>query len=157
MFTTSIGLLTACGEYFNTLMPKISYKAFVIFFSVFTCIIANFGLSNIITYSIPVLMLLYPLAIVLILLTFASPLFNHARIVYVSVTAVTFLISVIDGFKALCKSLEIEYFGWMKPIISFYENYLPFYDVGLGWLVPFIVITVVTGLIARMKNTKVAE
>ena len=68
--TTSIGLLTACGEYFHTLMPKISYKAFVIFFSVFTCIIANFGLSNIITYSIPVLMLLYPLAIVLILLTF---------------------------------------------------------------------------------------
>ena len=155
--TTSIGLLTACGEYFNTLMPKISYKAFVIFFSVFTCFIANFGLSNLITYSIPVLMLLYPLAIVLILLAFASPLFNHAQIVYVSVTSVTFLISIIDGFKALCGSLEIEYFGWMKPIISFYEKYLPFYDVGLGWLVPFIVVTVVTGLIARMKNTKVAE
>ena len=76
---------------------------------------------------------------------------------YVSVTSVTFLISIIDGFKALCGSLEIEYFGWMKPIISFYEKYLPFYDVGLGWLVPFIVVTVVTGLIARMKNTKVAE
>ena len=103
-------------------MPKISYKAFVIFFSVFTCFIANFGLSNLITYSIPVLMLLYPLAIVLILLAFASPLFNHAQIVYVSVTSVTFLISIIDGFKALCGSLEIEYFGWMKPIISFYEN-----------------------------------
>ena len=82
-------------------MPKISYKAFVIFFSVFTCIIANFGLSNIITYSIPVLMLLYPLAIVLILLTFLSPLFNHASIVYVTVMFVTFLISIVDGLKAL--------------------------------------------------------
>lgn len=147
--TTSIGLLTACGEYFHTLMPKISYKSFVIFFAVFTCIIANFGLSNIITYSIPVLMLLYPLAIVLIFLTFLSPLFNHARLVYASVIAVTFLISVIDGFKALCGTLEIEYYGWLKPIVAFYENSLPFYDVGLGWLIPFLVVTLFTGIISK--------
>ncbi|MFJ7972196.1 branched-chain amino acid transport system II carrier protein [Psychrobacillus sp. NPDC096389] len=154
--TTSIGLTTACGEYFHTLLPKISYKAFVIFFSVFTCIIANFGLSNIITYSIPVLMLLYPLAIVLILLTFLSPLFNHARIVYGTVMFVTFLISVIDGFKALCGSLDIEYYGWLKPIVSFYENSLPFYDVGLGWLIPVIVVTIITGIIARFQQTETA-
>ncbi|WP_144510699.1 branched-chain amino acid transport system II carrier protein [Bacillus sp. FJAT-22090] len=149
--TTSIGLTTACGEYFHTLMPKISYKAFVIFFSVFTCIIANFGLSNIITYSIPVLMLLYPLSIVLILLTFLSPLFNHARIVYASVIFVTFLISVVDGLKALCSSLEIEYYGWLKPIVSLYENSLPFYDVGLGWIVPFVIVTLITSVISKLK------
>ncbi|MEK3955143.1 branched-chain amino acid transport system II carrier protein [Psychrobacillus sp. FSL K6-1464] len=153
--TTSIGLTTACGEYFHTLMPKISYKAFVIFFSIFTCIIANFGLSNIITYSIPVLMLLYPLAIVLIFLTFLSPLFNHARIVYVSVMFVTFLISIVDGFKALCGSLDIEYYGWLQPIVDFYENVLPFYSVGLGWLIPFVIVTLVTGIIARFEKTEV--
>lgn len=153
--TTSIGLTTACGEYFHTLMPKISYKAFVIFFSIFTCIIANFGLSNIITYSIPVLMLLYPLAIVLIFLTFLSPLFNHARIVYVSVMFVTFLISIVDGFKALCGSLDIEYYGWLQPIVDFYENVLPFYSVGLGWLIPFVIVTLVTGVIARFEKTEV--
>ncbi|TQR21570.1 branched-chain amino acid transport system II carrier protein [Psychrobacillus vulpis] len=152
--TTSIGLTTACGEYFHTLMPKISYKTFVIFFSVFTCIIANFGLSNIITYSIPVLMLLYPLAIVLILLTFLSPLFNHARLVYVSVMFITFLISVIDGFKALCSSLDIEYYEWMKPIVALYENYLPFYDVGLGWLIPVLVVTVITGIISKIQKVQ---
>lgn len=150
--TTSIGLTTACGEYFHTLMPKISYKAFVIFFSVFTCVIANFGLSNIITYSIPVLMLLYPLSIVLILLTFLSPLFKHARIVYVSVMFVTFLISIVDGLKALCSSLEIDYFAWLKPIVSLYESYLPFYDVGLGWLIPFVVVTLITGIIGRSQK-----
>lgn len=153
--TTSIGLTTACGEYFHTLMPKISYKVFVIFFSIFTCIIANFGLSNIITYSIPVLMLLYPLAIVLIFLTFLSPLFNHARIVYVSVMFVTFLISIVDGFKALCGSLDIEYYGWLQPIVDFYENVLPFYSVGLGWLIPFVIVTLVTGVIARFEKKEV--
>lgn len=152
--TTSIGLTTACAEYFHTLIPSFSYKAFVIIFSVFTCVIANFGLSNIITYSVPVLMLLYPLAIVLILLAFLSPLFYHARFVYVAVMICTFLISIIDGLKALCDSLEIEYFGWLESILDFYDNVLLFYDVGLGWIVPFVIITLITGVIARINGKR---
>lgn len=148
--TTSIGLITACGEYFHTLIPKVSYKMFVTFFTTFCFIVANFGLGNIITYSIPVLMFLYPLAIVLMLLTFTSPLFNHSRIVYVAATVVTFMISIIDGLKTLCQLLEIEYFGWLDPIISFYEQVLPLYGDGLGWLVPVLVTTLITGIIARL-------
>jgi branched-chain amino acid:cation transporter, LIVCS family len=151
--TTSIGLITACGEYFNTIIPKISYKAFVVFFSTFCFVIANFGLANIITYSIPVLMFLYPLAVVLILLTFCSPLFNHSRLVYVSATAIAFMISLIDGLKTLCQSLDIEYFGWMAPIVSFYERVLPFYSEGLGWLLPVLVVMLVTGVVARLQKT----
>ena len=109
--TTSIGLMMACGEYFHTLMPRISYKVFVTIFTTFCFVVANFGLSNIITYSVPVLMFLYPLAVVLMLLTFLSPIFNHSRIVYVGATVVAFMISIIDGLKTLCDSLEISYFG----------------------------------------------
>ena len=150
--TTSIGLTTACAEYFHTLIPSISYKMFVVIFSIFTCVIANFGLSNIITYSIPVLMFLYPLAIVLILLAFLSPLFYHSRLVYIAVMFTTFLISIVDGLKALCDSLEIEYFGWLQSVLDIYSSVLPFYDVGLGWLLPFIVVTVITTLIVRVKR-----
>src|SRR5699024_3529178 len=78
--TTAIGLVIANAEYFNVLIPAISYKAFVVIFTTFTFIIANFGLDNIITFSLPVLMFLYPLAIVIILLAFTSKLFNDARI-----------------------------------------------------------------------------
>lgn len=151
--TTSIGLMTACGEYFHTLMPKISYKWFVTIFTTFCFVVANFGLSNIITYSIPVLMFLYPLAVSLMLLTFASPLFHHSRLVYVAATIVTFMISAIDGLKTLCDSLEIDYFGWMSPIVSFYEEALPFYKQGLGWLLPVLVIMLITGIVARMLKT----
>src|SRR5699024_6619111 len=56
--TTSIGLMTSCGEYFHSLFPKVSYKVFVTFFTTLTFIIANFGLTNIINYSVPVLMFL---------------------------------------------------------------------------------------------------
>ena len=51
--TTSIGLMMACGEYFHTLMPKISYKIFVTIFTTFCFVVANFGLSNIITLFDP--------------------------------------------------------------------------------------------------------
>lgn len=149
--TTAIGLVTANAEYFHKLFPKISYKMLVVFFTLLTFVIANFGLENIITYSIPVLMFLYPLAIVLMLLTFLSPLFYHARIVYVSTIGVTFLISIFDGLKSLCHSLGVDYFSWMVPIISFYEQILPFYNQGLGWLFPSIIVIAITGIVARVQ------
>ncbi len=155
--TTSIGLMTACGEYFHTLFPRISYKKFVVFFSLLTFIIANFGLANIINYSIPVLMFLYPLAIVLMLLTFLSPLFAHARFVYVSTIAVTFLISIIDGLKTFCDLFKIDYFDWLAPIISFYEKTLPLYSDGLGWLVPVLIVIFVTGIISRIQRAVTVE
>jgi branched-chain amino acid:cation transporter, LIVCS family len=150
--TTAIGLTVANAEYFHTLFPKVSYQTLVVFFATITFVIANFGLANIISFSIPVLMFLYPLAIVLILLTFLSPLFNHAQIVYSSTIAVTFLISIFDGLKSLCKSLGIEYFSWMQPIIAFYEQTLPLYSQGLGWLLPAIVVIIVTGVIGNIQR-----
>lgn len=150
--TTAIGLMIACGEYFHTIIPAVSYKQFVILFTTFCFVVANFGLANIITYSIPLLMFIYPLAIVLMLLAFTSPLFHHAKLVYVSATIVAFMISIIDGVKELARSLEIENFSWVQPIITFYENYLPLYEHGLGWLLPVIITILVTSIIVRVKS-----
>ncbi|NBJ67958.1 MULTISPECIES: branched-chain amino acid transport system II carrier protein [Clostridia] len=150
--TTSIGLTTACSEYFHSLYPKLSYRKFVFLFTIVTFTIANFGLTNIITYSIPVLMLLYPLAIVLMLLAFLSPLFNHKRAVYISVTLVTLCISLIDGLKSLCDSLGIAYFPWLKPVISFYKSVLPLYNEGLGWLIPALIVLIISGTVLRVQK-----
>lgn len=150
--TTAIGLMTACGEYFHTLMPKVSYKMFVTIFTTFCFVVANFGLANIISYSIPLLMFIYPLAIVLMLLTFTSSLFQHSRFVYVSATIVTFIISSVDGLKTFCELMEVEYYEWLAPIIKFYEQTLPFYSDGLGWLLPVLVTVITTGVIVRAKQ-----
>lgn len=153
--TTSIGLMTACGEYFNTIIPKISYKTFVSIFTTFCFIVANFGLSNIITYSVPVLMFLYPLAVVLMLLTFTSPLFGHSRLVYISATVVTLLISTIDGVKTLYGTLEYsedQWPNWLSSIVSFYSDVLPFYSEGLGWLLPVVVVMIITGIISKLMK-----
>lgn len=156
--TTAIGLMIANAEYFHSLFPAISYKAFVIFFTTFTFAVSNVGLSNIITYSIPLLMLLYPLAISLMLLAFTSKLYNHSRMVYASATVVAFAVGIVDGLSSLAGTLGTT-FTWLQPMEEFYTDYLPLYADGLGWLIPVLVVMVVTGIIARVIGpaTKTAE
>ncbi|KZE36839.1 branched-chain amino acid transporter II carrier protein [Bhargavaea cecembensis] len=156
--TTAIGLMIANAEYFHSLFPKISYKVFVTIFTTFTFVVSNFGLANIITYSVPVLMLLYPLAISLILMAFTSKLFNHSRLVYVSATVVALAIGIVDGLKTLAGTLDTE-FAWLQPIVDFYTAYLPFYADGLGWLIPVVAVMILTGIIARVTGpaTNTAE
>ncbi|MBP2644167.1 MAG: branched-chain amino acid transport system carrier protein, partial [Firmicutes bacterium] len=97
---TAIGLITACAETFQELFPKLlSYKAYVFLFTIVSCLIANIGLTQIITLAIPVLMLLYPLAITLIVLVFLSPLFKHRQLVYVLTIICTLFASVGDAFN----------------------------------------------------------
>lgn len=87
---TSIGLITSCSEFFHEVFPKISYKWFVFILCLVSFTIANFGLTNIIQYAVPVLMFLYPLAIVLILLALGSSLFKNKQAVYLTAIFFTF-------------------------------------------------------------------
>ena len=79
--------------------PK--YRVWAVIFSAASFLIANLGLNSIVAYSLPVLMLLYPLAITLILLGLFGGLFGHDRRVYISVTACTAVAAIFDFLKAL--------------------------------------------------------
>ncbi|EXI62321.1 branched-chain amino acid ABC transporter substrate-binding protein [Mannheimia granulomatis] len=64
--TTAVGLAVSVSEYFNEIFPKISYKVYAILFTVISFIIANQGLKEVISKSIPVLLVLYPIAMTII-------------------------------------------------------------------------------------------
>lgn len=136
---TSIALITSCSEFFHELYPKISYKSFVLILCLVSFVIANFGLDNIIQFAIPVLMFLYPLAIVIILLTLLAPLYKARRSVYALSMFLTFFVSLIDGYKALIASLPAAKVGFLDAIEKFYASVLPFYEIGLGWVIPAVV------------------
>ncbi|MCH6265429.1 MULTISPECIES: branched-chain amino acid transport system II carrier protein [Neobacillus] len=136
---TSIGLITSCSEFFNSVFPKVSYKMFVLILSLVSFIIANFGLNNIIQYAVPVLMLLYPLAIVLILLTLSSSLFKHKQSVYAASMFLTFCVSFFDGYSTLVGSLPGATISLFEAIKASYIEYLPLYSIGLGWILPAVV------------------
>lgn len=133
---TTIGLTTAFSETFAELFPGLSYSTLIAGVSIIPCIIANVGLTSIISYSTPVLMFLYPLAIILVLLGVSGPLFKNNPIVYQTVTIFTIIPALIDGLQsspAWIKNASIT-----QKIIEFAKNTLPFFGIGMGWIVPAV-------------------
>ena len=149
---TAIGLITAFSETFTELFPKQKYIMFATVVSVLACIFANVGLTKIIMYSTPVLMFIYPLAITLILLTLASPLFNHSKIVYRFTTFFTMIAAFIDGVKA-----SPEFFvktSFARFIISLGEKYLPFFTIGMGWIIPALIGFIIGLIVFKVRGSK---
>lgn len=149
---TSVGLITSCAETFSGIFKKgPSYRIWAIIFSAVSFLFANLGLNSIITYSLPVLMFLYPLAIVLILLALFGKFFGHDRRVYAWTIGFTLLPSVYDGFMTLNANVTIIDSTVIREITS---KYLPFSDLGLGWLCPAAVgfaIGLTMHLVSRRK------
>ncbi|MFG6150395.1 branched-chain amino acid transport system II carrier protein [Halobacillus sp. B23F22_1] len=133
---TSIGLISACSEFFHDTFSSVSYQTFVFVLCLVSFTIANFGLTNIIQFALPVLMFLYPLAIVLILLGLCSSLFAHKRSVYAASIFLTFFVSIVDGYSALAESVPGVTLSTIETVKQLYLDYLPLYDIGLGWIFP---------------------
>ncbi|AXN38441.1 branched-chain amino acid transport system II carrier protein [Peribacillus butanolivorans] len=143
--TTSIGLITACSSYFNKVIPAVSYKSFVVIFSVFSAAVANVGLTKLISITVPVLTAIYPLAIVLIVLTFLHSFFKGKSEVYLGSLLLTAIISILDGLMA--SGVEIY------AISDFFTDFLPLYSVGIGWVLPAIFGGVLGFAISLMKRS----
>ncbi|MFC0270313.1 branched-chain amino acid transport system II carrier protein [Metabacillus herbersteinensis] len=142
--TTSVGLVSACGEYFSKILPRFSYNLIILFITLFSTIVANFGLSQIISFSVPILVTIYPLAIVLIMLTFLHSTFKGAREVYVFSITATASLSIIDGLNAA----NIQ----LGNLNEFLNLYVPFFEFGVGWVVPAVVGGFVGWIVSRVKS-----
>ena len=144
---TAVGLITSCSETFVELFPKgPGYRVWAVIFCVVSFLIANLGLNAILNYSTPVLMFLYPLSIVLILLTLGGRLFgNHPTVLRwtIGCTAVAALADLLrtlpEGTRAV---LHLE------GVVTLAETWLPLCKAGFGWLVPAVV-GLVIGLVLR--------
>ncbi|MGG3623188.1 branched-chain amino acid transport system II carrier protein [Bacillus gobiensis] len=167
--TTSVGLTTSCAAYFHKLLPAISYKKLAIGLSVFSTIVANIGLTQLISISVPVLSIIYPLAIVLIILTFFHPLFNGKSEVYQGSMLLTFFVSLVSGINHSGILIPIDkFFSHYLPfyeilndsalnisiINKFFSHYLPMYDIGLGWVIPAIVGGLLGLGVSMLKNNE---
>jgi LIVCS family branched-chain amino acid:cation transporter len=123
--TTAVGLLTACGEFFSKLLP-LSYRSVVLALGLFSLLVANQGLTQLISVSVPVLVALYPLAIVLVLLSLADRLWREPKRIFIPVMLVTLLFGLMDGL--LAAGLK----SWVPEVF----NQMPLAAQSLGWLLP---------------------
>ncbi len=130
--TSAMGLVVAFSQDFHRRFPRISYKTFLRFNCLLSFIFANFGLDQIITWSTPVLMFLYPLAITLIILGITSPLFNNDPLVYRITTGFTLIPAFFDMINALPAPLNGT--TLVQSLVGLAQHYFPFFSLGFGWL-----------------------
>lgn len=152
--TTAMGLVTAFAQDFHKQFPRISYLTFLRFTCAISFIVANVGLTQIISWSLPILMLLYPLAITVILLSILSPLFKKSPIVYRVTTVFTLIPALFDTINALPPILRQT--APIQSLIHFAESYLPLFNLGFAW-VPFALIGFVLGIAAYALFRRVAS
>ena len=132
---TSVGLITSCAETFAGLFPKgPSYRVWAVLFSLVSLLFANFGLSSIIRYSVPVLMFLYPLAITLIALSLCGRFIRYDRAVFVWTTALTLVGALYDFVAALPAGLLTA--CRLDGILAVLRETLPLAKLGLFWVLP---------------------
>lgn len=144
--TTNVACLAAVSEYFDRILPAISYKKWLIIFSVFSLIITNFGLNTILTMASPVLLLLYPLAIALIALIFTNNFFNGHRSVYVGTVIGVGFVAILDALKDANVSPEA-----INQIFGF----IPLFENGTGWIITGLIGFVIGLFVAKSRKEPV--
>ena len=144
-FCVSIGLITSCSQFFSTVITKVSYKAWVVILAVISTAIANLGLTQILQISVPILGMVYPIAIVLIILGLLDELINKNRYIYISVIGFVAVFSILDTINKV----------FLENYLNGTFNILPFYIEGIGWLVPALIGLIVGYILSWLKGTPV--
>ncbi len=138
--TTSVGLITSCSQYFSTLTNKISYNNWARILTLTSMLLANMGLTKILSISVPILNAIYPIAIMLIILSMFDFIFKENKYVYGLTILFTGLVSLIDAIAQV---------GLAKETLVKLISYLPLYSEGLAWIVPGI-FGIILGLILKL-------
>ena len=143
-FTTSVGLTSTAGDVFQELTGgKLKYEVTVGLSSLVGFLLGLFGLSTIIQYTTPWLMLLYP-ALVVILLSNLLPRFSRVKNAAAAGVVTAMLFSVGDFLSGL---------GLEGNIFAVLVSKLPLGDQGMGWIIPTVVVFALVQLIfPKAKN-----
>jgi LIVCS family branched-chain amino acid:cation transporter len=144
--TTSIGLTATVGDYFSELSKgKVSYKAICIVTCIFSAVFATVGVTMIVKIAVPLLVTVYPIAIVLVLLTMAGKLVK-SRGIYVGAVAGAIATSLFDALTAA--GLPI---GPVNDAIAM----IPLASAGFPWIIPAVVGGIIGGIVSGRGSQKV--
>ena len=148
--TTAVGLVAAFAQDFHKHFPSVSYHTWLALSCLASFLTANFGLDQIIAWSTPMLMFLYPLSMVLIVLSVFSPLFNRDGVVYFFVVLFTVLPALSDMVVSFPSVVSASHFGRM---VAAWRSMLPLASMDLSWVVPALV-GLALGLVCHFVRTK---
>ncbi|PSJ31174.1 branched-chain amino acid transporter [Peptostreptococcus russellii] len=141
--TTAIGVTSSCGLFFSRLSKnKISYEKVVLTVCILSAIVSNFGVTQILSFALPILLVVYPGALTLVVLG----LFNEKikdDIVFRIAAATSLIFSFIVVVSGLLGNETIP------NLVA----KLPLANLGFEWVVP-VVISIVIGFMLSKKDSK---
>ena len=146
--TTCVGLINSISQFFSILFKKVSYKVWVIGIVCFSFLVCNLGLNVILSISVPVLNIVYPVSIVLILLGLTDTLWQDHPYVYPFTVLGTAVFSVLHTLDTLGIT-----FGVFSDVLKM----IPLYSSGFGWVIVACGMMLVSIVAEKMKNIHVSE
>lgn len=132
--TTSIGLTSAAGQYFSGLTKgKLKYEHIVIGICVFSAVVSNLGVSNIIKYSAPILSMVYPATVTLIILALFGEKISNDNVFKAATYMALFIsiLTVIDSMNVKIPAIHL----------------LPLDSLGFNWIVPVLIAGIIGNFI----------
>ncbi|MCC3670062.1 MULTISPECIES: branched-chain amino acid transport system II carrier protein [Terrisporobacter] len=137
--TTSIGLTSVTAKYFEDVTnKKLKYTHLVAFICIFSSIASNLGVDRIIAIAAPILTIIYPVSILLVLMSTFNKYFTKPAVFKCSAYA-TLLISLLNVVDSL--GLNINF-----------VHKLPLDSIGFNWVIPAIIGGFIGKLMIKDKN-----
>lgn len=138
-FTTAASLTSITAKYFSDLTKnKIKYEYLVMGICIYSTIMSNLGVDRIIAIAVPILTVLYPVAIILVLLSSMPKIFTTDSM-FKGAAYTTLVISTLT---------VIDSFGISIGFI----HKLPFNNLGFNWIIPALIGAFIAKLISNITS-----
>lgn len=140
--TTAAAIISMAGDMFLEMTKgKLSYRVTVTLATLAGFILGLVGLSRIINYTVPWLVLLYPSIVVIILSGLVAKFEKIRKAVIVGV-----IVALFFGLGDM-----LSFYGLTNNFISRIASKMPLGGQGIGWILPTIVIMIIVQLILKPK------
>ena len=141
--TTAAAIISMAGDMFSEMTNgKLNYRVTVALSTIIGFTLGLVGLSRIVKYTVPWLVLLYPSIIIIIL----SALYYKFDKIKRSVT-IGVIVALFFGLGDM-----LSFYGLTSNFITKISSRLPLGGQGLGWFLPTIIIMVIAQLIFKPKS-----
>tara|TARA_R110002153_G_scaffold58444_1_gene160324 strand:- start:2273 stop:3550 length:1278 start_codon:yes stop_codon:yes gene_type:complete len=141
-FTTAVGIVTGTADFVKSRFndSQTAYNITAVIGSILGVLMGQFNVGYIIAVALPSLMFIYPITIILILLNVVPDKYG-SPLVFKAVTIATILFSIPDFLGSISAiAPTADTFSW-----------IPLQEYSLGWVLPALIVFVITNMIIRNK------
>ena len=113
----------------------------------FACLTTAIGLTQLLSITVPGLLMVYPVLMALVISGFFDKWFKGRQPIYAGILIGSALISIPNGLEALCATYGIDVTA-MSNILQM----VPLYNLSLGWVVPAIIGGILGYIVSIVKK-----